>query len=71
MDVGNICAPFLVGGFRSKTTFQDIHFIIWDTAMVGMVVVLLYYHRAQPLPCHMPLHPLGAAGCPGGIEYTA
>ena len=23
MDVGNICAPFLVDGFRSKITFQD------------------------------------------------
>ncbi len=71
MDVGNICAPFLVDGFRSKITFQDIHFIIWDTAMIGMVVVFLYYHRAQSLLCHMPLDPLDAAGCPDGIEYTA
>ncbi len=71
MDVGNICAPFLIDGFRSKITFQDIHFIIWDTAMIGMVVVLLYYHRAQSLLCHMPLDPLDTAGCPNAIEYTA
>ena len=71
MDAGNICAPFLIDGFRSKITFQDIHFIIWDTAMIGMVAVLLYYHRAQSLLCHMPLDPLDAAGCPGAIEYTA
>ena len=71
MDAGNICAPFLIDGFRSKITFQDIHFIIWDTAMIGMVAVLLYYHRAQSLPCHMPLDPLDAAGCPNAIEYTA
>jgi hypothetical protein len=71
MDVGNICAPFLVDGFRFKITFQDIHFIIWDTAMIGMMVVLLYYHRAQFLLCHMPLDPLDAAGCPSVIEYTA
>ena len=64
MDVGNICAPSSVDGFCSKITFQDIHFIIWDTAVIGMVAVLLYYHRAQPLLCHMPLDPLDAAGCP-------
>ena len=45
MDVGNICAPFLIDGFCSKITFQDIHLIIWDTAMIGMVVVLLHYQQ--------------------------
>ncbi len=41
MDAGNICAPFWVDGFRFKITFQDIHFVIWDTAMIGMVVVIV------------------------------
>ena len=41
MDVGNICAPSSVDGFCSKITFQDIHFIIWDTAVIGMVAIFL------------------------------
>ena len=41
MDAGNICAPFLIDGFCSKITFQDIHFIIWDTAVIGMAAIFL------------------------------
>ena len=71
MDVSNVRTPFLVNGLRFKITLQNIYLIIWDAAMIGTVVVLLYYNRAQPLLCHMPLHPLDAAGCTVIIQYAA
>lgn len=71
MDAGNICAPFWIDGFCSKITFQDIHFIIRDTAVTGMAAVLLYYRRAQSLPCHMPPDPLDAAGCSLGVAVSS
>ena len=48
MDVSNVRTPFLVDGLRFKITLQNIYLIIWDAAMIGTVVVLPYYNRAQP-----------------------
>ena len=71
MDVSDIRTPFLVNGFRPKITPQNIFLILRDAAMVGMMIVLLYYDRAQSLLCHMPLHPLDAARCTIIIQHTA
>ncbi len=70
-DVSDIRTSFLVDRLRPKITPQDIFLIIRDAAMVSMMVVLLYYDGAQPLLCHMPLHPLDAAGCTIIIQRTA
>ena len=71
MDVSDIRTPFLVDGLRPKITPQDIFLILRDAAMVGMMIVFLYYDRAQSLLCHMPLHPLDAARCTIIIQHTA
>ncbi len=71
MDIGNIGTPFLVDGFRFEIMFQNIFFIIWNGSVTGMMVVFLYYNRAQSLLCHMPLNPFYAAGSPTAIEGTA
>ena len=62
---------FLVDGLRSKITSQNIFLIIRDASMIGMVVVFLHYDGAQSLFCHMPLHPLDAAGHAVIIQYAA
>ena len=71
MDVSNVRTSFLVDGLRFKITLQNIYLIIWNAAMIGTVVVLPYYNRAQPLLCHMPLHPLDTARCTITIQYAA
>ena len=45
MDIIDIRTPFLIDGFRFKVSFQDIYFIIWDSSMVGMVIIPFYYYR--------------------------
>ena len=62
---------FLVDGFRLEITFQNIFFIIWNGSVTGMMVVFLYYNRAQSLLCHMPLNQFYAAGSPAAIKGTA
>lgn len=69
--ISSVCFGVFSATRISVLGFLDNHFILWDTAMIGMVAVLLYYHRAQSLLCHMPLDPLDAAGCPSVIEYMA
>ena len=71
MDIGNIGTPFLVDGFRLEITLQNILFIIGNGSVIGMMVVFLYYNRAKPLLCHMPLNPFYATGSPAAIEGTA
>lgn len=71
MNIGDVCTPFLIDGFRLEITVQEGHLIIGDTAMVGMMAVFLYCDRAQTLLCHMPLDPLDVAGRPAVIERAA
>jgi len=71
MDVGDVCTPFPVNGFCLKITFQDIYFIIWDSAMVCMMVILPHHNRAQALFCHMPLDTFYTAGSSAAIEGAA
>jgi len=71
MDIGNISTPFLVDSFRFEITLQNVFLIIGNGSMIGMMVVFLYYDRAQPLLCHMSLNPFYAAGNPAVIEGVA
>ena len=71
MDVSDIRTPFLVDRVRPKITSQNIFLIIRNAAMVGMMIVFLYYDGAQPLLRHMSLHPLNTAGCTVIIQCVA
>ena len=51
MDVSDIRTPLLIDSIRFKITPPDIFLVIRDTAVVGMMIVLLYYDGAQSLPC--------------------
>ena len=71
MDVSDIRTPFLVDRVRPKITSKNIFLIIRNAAMVGMMIVFLYYDGAQPLLRHMSLHPLNTAGCTVIIQRVA
>lgn len=48
MDVSNVRTPFLINGFGFKLTFQNIVFIIRNSSMVGMVVILFATTERRP-----------------------